>query len=129
MSESLVCNICGNAGHNADDYSEACYRAENSNLQAAERRVRELEAKLKELCDLQKLKNLMRGLQVGQDELDAKDAAIATLTARNQELESALRVIRPFVMDDFYPNCATPEFKDAVNQMDCALAAVEKGKV
>ena len=49
-----------------------------------------------------------------------------------RELERQLRYARkvlatlqPFVMEDFYPNCATPDYKDAVTKMNEYLAATE----
>ena len=40
-----------------------------------------------------------------------------------RQLRAALAGIAPFAEDDFYPNCATPEYRAAVEAMRAALAA------
>lgn len=34
--------------------------------------------------------------------------------ARAEKLEAALRTLMPFVLDEYYPDCATQEYKAAV---------------
>ena len=38
-----------------------------------------------------------------------------------ESLHSALNGVHPFVMEDYYPNCVTPEFDAAVKCMNAAL--------
>ena len=44
------------------------------------------------------------------------------------ELKEALEVISFFVMDDYYPNCATPEYKAAVEKMQSILEKLKENK-
>lgn len=41
-------------------------------------------------------------------------AELARVTKERDESLKALRDLMPFVLDDYYPNCATPDYKSAV---------------
>ncbi len=44
----------------------------------------------------------------------ALHSEIEKLTRANTITKSALANLMPFVLEDYYPNCATKDFKDAV---------------
>jgi len=50
------------------------------------------------------------------------------LEKERDELKDALEVISFFVMDDYYPNCATPEYKAAVEKMQSILEKLKENK-
>ena len=47
------------------------------------------------------------------DKITIKDVIDLQNDARS-ELVSVLKALMPFVMEDYYPNCAAPEYKKAV---------------
>ena len=63
--------------------------------------------------------------------VDSKEEAeglCAVLNSYESKLAVARKVLatlQPFVMEDFYPNCATPDYKDAVTKMNDYLQATE----
>jgi hypothetical protein len=50
---------------------------------------------------------------------------LATETARAEKLVDAMRQMWPFIADDYYPNCATPEFKAAVEKYTEAMEVIK----
>ena len=48
------------------------------------------------------------------DELLKAKGEIGTIKFRCAELQTVLSNLMPFVLEDYYPDCATPAFKEAV---------------
>ena len=54
-----------------------------------------------------------------------RNAAIA----ERDELLASLKTIEFFVMDDYFPNCATPQYKAAVEKMQSILEKLKETKI
>jgi hypothetical protein len=59
------------------------------------------------------------------DERRKREAEIKALREEVARLRKGLSDIKPFVLEEYYPECATPEFKAAVEQLEALLPAGE----